>query len=107
MLFNNLPGGVKITPNNEKTILVAKCGCSDMNRSKAMESMAQFRSYLEQLFNPKEADDTLVIIVIPAKEWNIEIYNPKAVDLTEEQIEELELLLEEYKNKTENEEFND
>lgn len=107
MLFNNVPGGVKVTPNNEKTILVVKCGCSDMNRSKAMESMAHFRSYLEQLFNPKEVDDTLVIIVIPAEEWNIEIYNPKAGNLTEEQIKELELLLEDYKNKTENEEFND
>jgi len=60
-----------------------------------------------KLFNHKDVDDTLVIIVIPANDWNIEIYNPKAVELTEEQMEELELLLEDYKNKTENEEFND
>jgi len=89
MLFNNLPGGVKITPNNEKTILVAKCGCLDMSRSKAMESMAQFRSYLEQLFNPKDVDDTLVIIVIPSDEWDIQIYNPKSDEITKEYVDKL------------------
>lgn len=91
----NLPGGSKHrTPNNEKTILVAKCGCLNMAKEKAANLMAQFKIHLEQPFNPQEIDDSLVIIVIPSETWDVEIYNPKTDEMTKEYVEQL---LEKYK----------
>jgi len=89
------------TPNNEKTILVAKCGCSNMDKAKSAALMAQFKIYIESQFNAKEFDDSLAILVIPSDEWDIEIYNPKTDEITKEYVEQL---LEEYKEELKNNE---
>jgi len=79
-----------MTPNNEKTILVAKCGCADCNKAKAIQMMASYEQYINNKFNDtKYKDDTLVVIVIPSNVWDIEIYNPKSDEITKEYIAEI------------------
>lgn len=83
-----------LTPNNEKTIIIGRCACLNVSKEKGMRMLCEFRSYIEQQFNPKETDDSVAIIVIPSDYWDIEIYNPKTDEMTKQYVEEL---LEQYK----------
>ena len=91
-----------MTKNCDKSILVIYLDVENVSRQHARLEMVEVLEYTKGAFNPMSEDDSMVILVFPSDRTEVKLFNPNCLNVTDEEIKEVE---EHIKNINEKDEY--
>lgn len=86
-----------MTKNCDKSILVIYLDVENFSRGQMVEVL----EYTKRAFNPMSEDDSMVILVFPSDRTEVKLFNLNCLNVTDEEIKEVEEHIKNIKEKDE------